>query len=239
MPEKNALEINKISKIIGALLLLQMFTGIWLNFFFYKPIFASPVDISDERMHFLTGIGVLLAIFLSAINFIICLMSRPLLNGKFQNHFICALSFAAIALALTALESNRLSELTNWIIYANNLAPDSLNSTGAQSAVAGHIRQILATGRNETHYMAIFISSLSILMFYSLLLRARLLPKPLMYFAVTACSLQVLAVGHAQFGLSIPVLLQLPLAINQLALPIYLIIRGFNQQQQQVQGANV
>jgi len=67
-------------------------------------------------------------------------------------------------------------------------------------------------------------------MFYSLLMRAGLLPKLLMFFALLACALQLIAVGHALFGFSIPNLLQVPLAVNQLILPMYLLFRGFNQQ---------
>ena len=230
---------NKVAKFIGALLLVQMFAGIWLNFFFYKPIFAEPVQLSDEKIQLMVGFGVLLAFFLSAINFAVCLVSKPLLFGRFQKHFICALSLAAIALCLTAMEGNKLSELTAWIIYANNQAPDSLPLMGESSLFKEYVRHILATGRNKTHFMAIFVSSLSILLFYTLLLRTRLLPAPLIYFAVTACSLQVIAVGHAQFGLTIPVLLQVPLAINQLVIPIYLIIKGFNQDQQRALGAEI
>lgn len=233
---KSATTNNPIAKLIGALFLLQMFAGIWLNFFFYKPLFADPVQLSNETVQLLIGVGVLMAITLSTINFTVCLVSRSLLNGQFQNHFVSALSFSVIALCLTAIEANQLSEFANWIIYSNQLEPGSLAKMGDPSLWQEHVRQVLATGRNKSHFMAILISSLSLLMFYSLLLRARLLPASLMYFAVAACALQLVAVGHSLFGQSIPVLLQLPLAVNQLVLPLYLLIKGFNQQSESTLG---
>lgn len=228
MTTASTLTKGNIAKLMGVLFLVQMFAGIWLNFFFYKPLFADPVQLSDEKIQWMIGIGVLLAITLSAINFVVCLLSRSLLidqfkNGQLQGHFICAISLAAIALCMTAMEGNQLSEFATWIIYANSLEAES-------TALLEHLRQVLATGRNKTHFMAILISSVSLLAFYSLLLRARLLPIALLAFALIACFLQLIAVGHALFGQSIPTLLQLPLAINQLVLPLYLLIKGFDQQ---------
>ncbi|GEA12176.1 DUF4386 family protein [Alteromonas sp. KUL49] len=217
--------VNSTAKAIGILLLVQMFAGIWLNFFFYKPLFADPLVLSKDTLNAMIGFGVLLAIALSAINFTICMAVRKWLHGRLKNHFIWALSLAGLALCLTIYESVQFSELGAWIVYANGQAAESLPIADE------HIRQVLAIGRNKAHFMAILISSVSILAFYSLLLRAKFLPTPLMWFAVTACILQVIAVAHAQFDLTIPMLLQLPLAINQLVLPLYLLFKGFNQEQ--------
>ena len=62
-----------------------------------------------------------------------------------------------------------------------------------------------------------------------MLLRAEFLPKPLAIFAVIATVLQLIAVGHTLFQQSIPNLIQAPLAITQLIVPIYLSIFGFKK----------
>lgn len=236
--EQSNVTTSAVAKLIGGLFLLQMFAGIWLNFFFYKPLFADPVQLNDDKIQLMIGVGVLLAIILSAINFTACLLTRPLLNKRFHSHFTCALSFTAIALCLTAMEGNQLSEFAAWIVYANNIEADALPLLSEPALFNDHVRQILATGRNKTHFMAILVSSFSLFVFYSLILRARLLPAPLMYFALAACALQLIAVGHALFSQPIPVLLQLPLAVNQLVLPIYLLFKGFNLEQKEIKGAS-
>ncbi|MEQ9464272.1 MAG: ATP-binding protein [Haliea sp.] len=82
----------------------------------------------------------------------------------------------------------------------------------------------LAVGRNETHFMAIFLSSFSLLLFYAFLYRASLLPRWLRGFANLACVLQLIAIGNTFFQGQVLVLLHLPLLLTQIVVPVYLIV---------------
>jgi hypothetical protein len=65
--------------------------------------------------------------------------------------------------------------------------------------------------------------------FYLLLIRAQLIHAWLAYFALGAALLQLVAIGHTFFQASIPNVLQLPLLITQLLVPVYLLVKGFRQ----------
>lgn len=206
------------AKAIALLMLIQMALGLLLNFYFLKPVLRYDGSAPIETITFILGCATLVALIISAINIAFGLL---LPQEKIKEHwqtFVFLIVFAAAGLTICAYEYARLAESITF-----------LSSNFANEHNIELLDTILASGRNEAHFLSIFISSSSLAIFYMLLLRAELINKWVAYFALIATLLQLVAIGHTFFQMSIPRLLQLPIAISQLGVPIYLLFAGFKQ----------
>ena len=208
------------AQLVGCLFLFQLAGGIFLNFFMLKPIFTGTNN-SGFEISTIMGLATLLAIALSSINLITTLLCHKNFSRTQSKHFLLTIAFATIGIAFTAVEYTRTAEFSAIVSYMSESAISSSEVT-AQLA-----RKMLAEGRNSAHFMAIILSSFSLLLFYGLVYRSQIIPRTFSSFALFACLLQLVAVGHTLFNQAIPMILQLPLFITQLVIPLYLIIAGF------------
>lgn len=204
------------AKTIAGLMVLQMVLGILLNFYFLKPLLTYDGSASVEEITFILGCATLVAILISSINLMFGLLLPKSRIETFSRTFTFLIVFAAVGIALCAVEYAKLAE---YVTY--------LSSSFASDPNMEYFRKTLASGRNEAHFLSIFISSTSLAFFYVLVIRAELLPKSIGTFALLAVFLQLVAVGHTFFQAPIPNIIQLPIAISQLLVPIYLLLVGF------------
>ena len=209
------------ARAIAGLMLLQMILGIALNFYFLKPVLGYDGSVPNDQITQILGVATLVALLISSINLMFGLLLPKQVTTNHNKLFMTLMAFATVGISLCAVEYAQLSEYVSFLIKTANLDEISSNETLA------YIKQTLATGRNEAHFYSIFISSVSLLVFYILLFRSALVANALSSFALFAVMLQLIAVGHTFFESSIPNLLQLPLVIAQLAVPIYLLVVGF------------
>ncbi len=207
-------------------MLAQMGLGIFLNFFLLKPILMLDVDNVSAGIPWLIGFSTLAALVVSIINiFYAQLLPRNVVSA-FQNTTTLIIVFAAAGLALCTVEY---VNLTEYAIYAGEMFKQFGQDLSPTQEL---LRKTFATGRNKAHFLSMILSSLSLLLFYIVMFRSHLIAKQLGAFAIFSCALQLVAVGHTLFDFAIPALMQLPLFITQIVIPIYLITRGFNRQQQ-------
>ena len=203
---------------MAGLMLLQMVLGILLNFVFLRPILGYDGSTSNEELSFILGFATLAALLISSINIAFGLLLPKDKTQEYFRTFVFLIVFAAAGLTLCAHEYAQLGETITF-----------LTSPAAADPNAEVFRKILASGRNEAHFLSIFISSCSLAIFYLLLIRAQLIHAWLAYFALGAALLQLVAIGHTFFQASIPNVLQLPLLMTQLLVPVYLLVKGFRQ----------
>ncbi|WP_168171510.1 hypothetical protein [Lacimicrobium sp. SS2-24] len=215
------MKLNQLAKLTGILLLIQLVAGIYVNFSLI-PLLGTSLDaLTPQLVTAISGLSVISIVGLSAINLIIIIINFDTFARQLPKLYLSALSISIIAVTLTSVEAAQLSEFTSLIsawVESSNHQPTQLDL---------QFRQLLSEGRNEAHYLAIEISSISLLFFYAMLHLGTAIPRPLVSFALLACSLQIIAIGFSFFEASIPVLLQLPLFITQIILPFYLVFRGF------------
>lgn len=204
------------AKTIAGLMLVQMTLGLLLNFYFLKPVLAYDGSASVEEITFILGCATLVALLISSINLAFGLLLPKTRIKEYHRTFIFLIVFASVGIALCAYEYANLAE------YVSFLTSSFVNEPNME-----FLRKTLASGRNEAHFLSIFISSCSLAFFYMLLIRSKLLPKWISYFALVSCMLQLVAVGHTFFQAAIPNIFQLPLAITQLLVPVYLLLAGF------------
>lgn len=212
---------HTLAKYAGSLLLLQLFGGMFLNFFLLQQLNLNSPDINVTSTATIMGIATLLAIALSSVNLVVAAIGHLLLNKTHPLHCVLMLAFATIAVGLTAVEYAQMGELTSLVMHFSQQGSQELD----QSMLLA--KRIVANGRNEIHYMTIALSSFSLLLFYALLYRTTQIPVLLTGFALIACFLQLIALSSTFFQGNVINLIQLPLFITQLIMPIYLIKYGF------------
>lgn len=204
------------AKAIAGLMLVQMALGLLLNFYFLRPILAYDGSASVNEVTFILGCATLAALLISSINLVFGLLLPKDRIKEYHRTFTFLIAFASVGIALCAYEYANLAK------YVSFLTSSFVNEPNME-----FFRETLASGRNEAHFLSIFISSCSLAFFYMLLIRSELLPKWISYFALASCLLQLIAVGHTFFQAAIPNIFQLPLAITQLLVPVYLLLAGF------------
>lgn len=220
--KKTNTQFAKNARIIGILMLLQLVFGILLNFFFLKPILNMGTQSITVNLSFLVGFSTLLALLLSSFNIAFGLLLPRAITDQVKNSVNLIIIFASVGFALCALEYIKMTE---YVSYASSLIQQTSETITSEQEI---LRKTLASGRNEAHFLSIIISSLSIFLFYVVTLLSKLLPKPLSIFAIFACAMQLIAVGHTLFSQEIPMLMQMPLLFSQIVVPVYLITKGFN-----------
>lgn len=225
-PVQSDNQLKQKASLIGSLMLAQMGLGIFLNFFLLKPILMLDADNVSAGIPWLIGFSTLTALVVSSINIFYAQLLPRTVASAFQNTTTLVIVFAAAGFVLCAVEYVKLTE---YVSYAGEMFKQFGQDL---SPAQEHLRKTFATGRNKAHFLSMILSSLSLLLFYILMYRSRLITKQLGAFAIFSCALQLIAVGHTLFELAIPALMQLPLFITQIIVPIYLITRGFNRQQQ-------
>ncbi|MBQ4847532.1 DUF4386 family protein [Pseudoalteromonas sp. MMG005] len=204
------------AKTIAGLMLLQMALGLLLNFYFLTPILTFDGSASIEGITVILGCATLVALLISAMNLVFGLLLPKSRIKEHEGTFISLIVLAAVGIALCAYEYAKLAEYVSF-----------LSSFSVHESNTSVMKKMLAVGRNEAHFFSIFMSSCSLAAFYILLIRAELIAKWIAYLALASCVLQLIAVGHTFFQAPIPSLAQLPLALSQLLVPIYLLVAGF------------
>lgn len=225
-PLQRDTESRNQASLIGVLMLIQMGLGVFLNFFLLQPILSLGVEGPAAGMSGLLGFSTLLALALSSLNILYVQLLPRTVKSTFPNSTTLVIVFATAGFGLCAVEYVKLTE---YVSYAGGL----LDQFGQDiSPAQQHLRATFASGRNEAHFLSMIFSSLSLLLFYSVLARSQLIAKHLGTLALVSCAVQLIAVGHALFDFAIPTLLQLPLLVTQVLIPIHLLSRGFNSQKQ-------
>ena len=212
---------ERLAKYTGSLLLLQLVGGIFLNFFLLQKL-KFNLDLAEpSSITLVIGVATILALILSSINLIIAAIAKHILSKHSPIHTQLLVAVSVVAFTLTATEYATLGEYVNFFIHMVEQGTQTL------SAYEELMKFSLIRARDEIHYMTIAISSVSILLFYSLLFRVCQIPKMLTGFAIFAGILQLVALSNTFFQGKVLMMIQLPLLITQILLPMYLFVNGF------------
>ena len=99
----------------------------------------------------------------------------------------------------------------------------------AQRDILEIVRVTVTSLRNWAHYTSLIFSGCTLFVFYSILYRFDLVPRPLAGFGIGAVVLQLFAVSMPLFGNDVVFLLLAPLGLSQIALSAWLIVKGFQE----------
>jgi hypothetical protein len=91
------------------------------------------------------------------------------------------------------------------------------------------LRLVVAAARNWPHFLARMIDGLAGLVFFATLFRFALVPRILAAFAVIAAAMQITGVAMPLFGRDVVFPLLAPSGLAQLALALWLLVKGFGR----------
>jgi Domain of unknown function (DUF4386) len=207
-------------RIVGALLIVQGIGSFVTNFVLVQPAFAQPGFLVNAAPHALrVGAASLLGILTGALALAIAITVLPVLR-KFSDRM--ALSFVAlgsVGLSLAAVENGTLMSLLSLSkAYA---------ASGADAAAFEGLRGVVAASRNWAHFTHIAIGGFTLSIFYVALYRFALVPRALAAFGLLAVVLQIASVTRPFFGGEVIFFLLAPLGLANLAVAVWLLIKGF------------
>jgi hypothetical protein len=213
---------KRVARTIAGLILLQMASGPLVNFVLLVPISRSSNYLVNAAAHAQQlGLGALLGLAMGALSVGIAIAVWPLLVERSRRMALWFVVLAAVGLSSAALES--LTVLCMLSLSQAHAAAGAAN--GDQFAV---LADELRSARYWAHYLRLIIEGCTLIVLYASLLRFALVPRAFAGFGLAAAALMLIAVTMPIFGNQIVFLLLLPLGLSQLALVVWLPLRGLH-----------
>ena len=212
-----------VGRAVGVLILVQLVLGLVAGFALLAPAFGPPGFLANAAAHGLALSGsALLGLGAGLLSIGVVTVGLPVFRRCSQRMVLWMLALSAAALALVAVENVGLLSMRSLSeAYAGAAAiPDR----SALEAVAIVVR----SARNWAHYTELITSGGLYLVLYLLLYRFRLIPRLLSGAGIGAVLLQLVAVAAPIFEHPFVRSLIVPLGASQLALAVWLVLRGFD-----------
>lgn len=150
---------------------------------------------------------------------VIAILAWPIFRQYSQSLGLAFLILSGVGLCTNAVENMQLMSL---VTFSQAYTEAGIIEKEVLNAVSG----IVSASRNWAHYIGLIISGVTLMVFYSTLLRFKMLPTILASFGVLAVTMQLIAVSMPLFGLKVNFIMLAPLALSQLAMATWLIAKG-------------
>lgn len=213
--------IRRTGRLIGLLSLFQIVIGITVNFVLTTPLAdasGSPGVVAGQAAAI--GASALLGLTNGLLGIGVATLVLSIVPEKARAQAWLLVAVSTVVCAAGVVEqANVMSLVTLSQAYA-------VADSTARAAWPGV--QVAAEGsRNWSHLAGLVIAGVNVLIYYSLLIRLRLLPRLLAVAGLVAGALEVLAVALPFFGQPVEFLLLLPMALVEMAVAGWLLARGF------------
>lgn len=208
-------------RLVGALLLVAMATGLWSNFGLVDPIVDGAgflANGANQPLRF--GLAALLGLATSAMGLAAAILAWPVLRQYNASLGLAYLLLVAIGFAVSAAEQAS-------FLSMQSLSRQYAANAGADPQLFEILRGVVSANRNWIHFIDKLIGGASLLLLHLALFRARLVPRALAAFGVVAALTQMGGIAQELFSRDLPMLMLAPLAIAQLLLCLTLLARGF------------
>jgi len=213
---------KNLGRIVGFLFLLVFINGIIIY-----QVLQGPVLFSDE---FLTLTvqnankiisSVLLQCGSGLMQIAVAILTLQIFNKVnkklgFTYLALCILYF--IMLAVDNISVLVLLEVSRAFVYETNITVDNVEN----------ISSIFYKNHWWTHYLSLTFSCLPAFTLYFILYAGKLIPKFISVFGMIAVLLMFIEMLFSLYDLSIGMYMIMPIALVQLVLPFWLIIKGLN-----------
>ena len=209
-----------VGRTLGALLLVQIAVGIWINFGLLAPVFEPPGFLHNAAEHPVRiGLSALLGIGGSGLS----LLAMSLLwSWVSKAGPVLARVYAGLVVASFVSALIEQGAVLSMLSLSENF---QRAGTDAEALYQG-LRGVVAAQRNWAHYLHLLISGVGLLVMHALLFRGRCLPRLLTGFGMLAALLQMYSVAQPLLGGEVVMPLLAPLALSELLLALWLLVRG-------------
>ena len=215
-----------VGKTVGALFLVQVVIGVFIQFGVLGELFAEPgFQINGAKVGLQVGIFVIPAILLSCFNLVIGAVLYHVFKHKNPILTLFFLVFAGANLAISVFE---FTTVMNMISFSQQYLAASAEQ--AQNLMET-LRPLILSTRNWIHYMGVGFSGAIVFIFYLLLFRGSTVPKALAVTGMAAALTQLSTVIQPFFGNDPNTLMLAPIGLVQIIMPIYFMFKGIEAKQ--------
>jgi hypothetical protein len=211
-------------RIVGALIIAQMAGSYTVNFVLTAPLFGSPGFLEAAAPNAQQiAVSALLGIALGAIWLAIAITVYPIVQARSQRLALVLFALASVCFAISVVE------------HMNVMSMLSLSEAYARAGAAEReqfqlLKGVVSTSRNWAHFTQLILSGCTMFVFYSTLIRFRLVPRALPALGLVAVLMQITSVAMPYFGRSVSFPMLAPLGISQLLLALWLLAKGFKSE---------
>ena len=225
MPEESKGSARSVGRAIGVLLLLQMAAGLMLPFILLDrsvvgyPGFLTAAAEHSSRMR----AAVLIAFVGAALTVSLAIAAFPV----FRRYSIgTALGFLAVCAISSALDVVHNASVMSMLALSRRYLQAGASDAGLYQTLAAAVH----SARGWAHYTQLVAVGAWIFVFHSSLWRFRLVPRPLAALGLIGILLQFTGVTLPVFvGYRQEARMAMPMGAIQMAVAIWLMIKGFNE----------
>lgn len=214
---------KNVGRSIGLLFLVQVVLATPVYIVLLRPVTALGFLASAAGSAMQIKVAVLLSFGLGALTLSIAILGLPVFRRYSERMALAFLALSIINLATLAIES---------IALRNML---SLSQEYAKASAAHELLQTLGGLAHSTWYMAhhtnVMFAHAAVFVFNSILFHFALVPRALAAMGMAATLLSTTAVTRPLLGYRFVFLLIVPTALTQLALILWLVVKGFAERQ--------
>jgi len=215
--------VNRAGRTIGCIILVQLVAGILTNFLLTAPLFGSPGFMVNGAIYSQQiGLAVLVGLAVGGLSVALATILFPIFREHNLTLALWLVVLAGVGLAVAVLENIGMMSLVSYSEAYALAAP-----ADREFLEAGRI--IVASARNWAHYLNLIFSGCFLLVLYSSLFLFNLVPRLIAGFGCFAVLLQITSVSLPLFGQDVIFPMMAPLALSQITLALWLIVKGFNR----------
>ena len=218
---------RKTAIIVGVLFIIA--TGfLFFGQAFYEPILSSP-DYLDNAYpnRIIVIIGILLEFICIFAILLIPVFLFPILRKHNEALALGYVGFRFLeAVLYIGMEINKLSLI--------NVSQDYLNKVGMDTSFFQNIGSSIQSENDWTFSIYVVVFTLGALMLYSVLYKSKLIPRFISAWGFIAAailltgSVLIMVDMFSEVSLGLELILILPIAVNEMVLAGWLIVKGFN-----------
>lgn len=213
--------INVKASIIGLLILIQLVSAFLVNFVLLSPLSSTFIGNAAGNASQIS-MGVLLYGGIGVITIAIAIAVWPVFRMYSSSLALWFLSLGIVNFALSLVEG---ATLMSMLSLSQTYTTTTVTDPEMYTALGAVVR----SARIWAHYTNVLVGSFTMLIFYIILYKFKLVPLALSIFGLIGALLHIMATTFPFFGIKSLILLYiaLPLALSQLILGLWLITKGF------------
>jgi Domain of unknown function (DUF4386) len=209
-----------VGRIVGVLMLLQMCIAAMVNFALLGPVFGAPGFLVNGAGHpTMFALSALLGIASGLLTLGIAIAAYPIFRQCSHAMALWFVALAVVGLSTIVVENINLMSMLS-------LSESFAKANSVDRDILSLVRVIVASARNWAHFIGLMVAGATLWVFYSVLYRFALIPRVLSAFGLLAVLSQITAVAMPLFGNDVVFLMLAPLGFCQLAVAIWLIVKG-------------
>lgn len=214
---------QSVGRIIGMLLFVQLASALLAIFVLLGPLTSPPGLLANAAGSSLrVSIAALLWLLTGAVALGIAIVAVPVFRQCSETMALWLLALSVVGLPLCAAETLALLSMLS-------LSQSYAQAGAADPGLFEALGTVIGSARRWARYTYALVGSGMTLVFYSILYRFALTPRALAAVGLVTAMLHLIASTMPFLGYGYPLVLQVPLALTNLVVALWLMARGFDE----------